>query len=612
VLKSVWGKLLRVNLTKKEIIKENIPEELFHQYIGGSGIATKYLYDEVPSGTNPFSEDNKVIFATGPFQGYVLPGGAKWSVVSRSPLTNTFGVTTAGAEWGVRMKNAGYDMIIIEGKSPEPLYLYINNDQVELKSAKNYWGKDAIETVGLIKNEIGNEKISVATIGTAGENGVGIGCIVADEHSFAGRCGFGAVLGSKKLKAIAISGTNKVPLAEPEKLKSLSKKLFKRLRINSEDNFTAHGTAVTLASCEKVGDLPIKYWTRSKWEKGAEEIGAPNFTDKLNAKSWPCMYCPVGCHRHVEFRYKGKKIEGAGAEYETLGMLGSNCLINDLDVISKANDLCNRLGMDTISAGSYIAFTMECYEKGILNQEDLDGLKANWGNGDYLLEMLKQIGWKEGFGAIFAGGIRPAAKKIGEAAERLTVEVKNLDFPAHDPRSYFTLAINYATSTRGACHLRGYPHVGEGGTMLIPEMGFDQTPERFTMEGKAEITALFQDIAALHDSLVICIFIPVQGMSLTETTKLFNYATGLNMTPQELMKVGERIVNLQRQINVEDGIDIEDDGLPAKMFEPGKKGFRKNQIPEPFEETLLKYYELRGWDGFGKPTNKKLSDLGIK
>jgi len=611
VLKSVWGKLLRVNLTDKNMIEEKISEKIFKQYIGGSGMATKYLYDEVEAGTDAYSKENKVIFATGPFQGYVLPGGAKWTVVSRSPLTNTFGVTTAGAEWGSRFKKTGYDMIIIEGKSEEPLYIWINNGKVELKTAEHLWGKDSVETVRLIREELDNKNISVATIGPAGENKVGIGCIVADEHSFAGRCGFGAVMGSKKLKAIAVQGNKNVPLANEDELKKLNKILYKRLSVNSENNFTAHGTAVDLIGCEEGGDLPIKYWTKSKWTEKAEKIGAPNFTEKLNAKSWPCLYCPVGCHRHVEFEYQGEKIEGAGAEYETLGMIGSNCLIDDLDVISKANDLCNRLGMDTISAGSYVAFTMECYDKGILNSEDLNGLKANWGNGQYLLEMLSQIGQKEGFGALFSRGIRPAAQKFGKEAKKLTVEVKNLDFPAHDPRTYFSLAINYATSTRGACHLRGYPHVGEGGTMLIPEMGFDQAPERFTMEGKAEITALFQDIAALHDSLVICIFIPIQGLSLTETADLFNYATGLKITAQELMKVGERIVNLQRQMNIEDGIDIKDDKLPQKMFEPGQEGFRKGQVPEPFKKSLLKYYDLRGWSQDGRPTVKKLEELEI-
>lgn len=606
-----WGKLLRVNLTTREIEEESIPTHLFSSFIGGSGLATKYLYDEVPAKTDPFSSENKVIFATGPFQSSPVPGGAKWSVVSRSPLTETFGVTGAGASFGVRLKRSGYDLLIIEGQSQEPVYLYINDGDVSLRPADSLWGEDAIETVGLIKEELEEDGISVATIGIAGEKRVGIACITADTHSFAGRCGFGAVLGAKNLKAVAVKGTQKLSPANESHQKDLFKRLFERLRENARDSFNAHGTAGLLTSCEEVGDLPIKYWTQATWPEGAKEIGAPNFTEKLKAKSWPCMYCPVGCHRRVEFDYREEHIKGAGAEYESLGMLGSNCLVDDLSVISKANDLCNRLGLDTISAGSYVGFTMECFEKGLVTEKDLNGSKAIWGDGEFLLELIGQIGHREGFGALFAKGIRPAAEEIGGGAKDLTVEVKNLDFPAHDPRTYFSLAINYATSTRGACHLRGYPHAYEMGAMTLPEVGLDREASLFTMEGKAEVCALFQDIAALHDSLVICMFIPMLGLTLTDTAHLFEAITGSTMTPKELMEAGRRIVTLQRQMNVEDGLTGKDDRLPGKMFQPAEDGFREGKVPEPFEETLASFYELRGYDSEGCPTRETLESLDL-
>jgi len=606
-------KLLRVDLTAGKTTEEEIPEDILNKYLGGSGLATKYLYDEVPAKTDAYAPENKIIFAVGPYQGYPVPGGAKWTVVSRSPLTKTFGVTTAGAEWGVNLSRAGYRALIIEGKAEEPVYLYVNNGKAELKKGTEVWGKDAVKSCEYIREEHAEVKnLSVATIGPGGEKQVGIACIVADDHSFAGRCGFGAVLGSKNLKAIAVKGDKSPEYQDEDSFKKLNKELYKKLSENAAETFRPHGTAVTLQSCEEVGDLPIKYWNQAVWPEGAEKIGAPNFTEEVNAEPWPCQFCPVACHHHVDFDYKGEKIEGAGAEYETLGMLGSNCLVDDVKAISKANDLCNRLGIDTISAGAFVGFTMECFEKGILDEQDLAGQKADWGNAEFMIEMVKQIGNKEGFGALFADGIKPAAEKIGEESRELTVEVKNLDFPAHDPRSYYTLAINYATSTRGACHLRGYPHIGEGGAMLLPEMGLDETPERFTMEKKAWITKLYQDLAALHDSLVLCIFIPVHGMTLQETADLLNSITGSDFSPEQLMEIGERTVNLQRLINVQDGISRKEDRLPKKMFEPAKEGYRADKVPEPFETTLLEYYDLRGWDRDGRPRQAKLDELGIE
>ncbi len=603
--------LLRVNLTTGSVEKESIPKELIKNFLGGSGLASKYLYDEVPPAVEPYSPENKVIFAVGPFQGYPVPGGAKWSVVSKSPLTKTFAVTTAGAEWGVHFGKTGYQLLIIEGKAEKPVYLYIGDEKASLEDGSNLWGKDALKTADKIRDNHSDKNLSVASIGPAGEKGVGIACIVADKHSFAGRCGIGAVLGSKNLKAIAVKGNREMEYHDEEGFKKLNKELFLMLSDSAKEGYRPHGTALDLMGCEQVGDLPIKYWTEAEWPEGAEKIGAPNFTKEVNAKPWPCKFCPVGCHHHVDFEYEGERIIGAGAEYESLGMLGSNCLVDDVKAVSKANELCNRLGIDTISAGSFVGFTMEAFEKGLISETDLGGRAANWGDGKFLLEMVMEIGNKEGFGARFSRGIKPAAEEIGKEALDLIVEVKNLDFPAHDPRSYFSLAINYATGTRGACHLRGYSHVGEGGAMLLPEMGHDQVPERFSMEKKAWIAKTYQDLAALHDSLVICIFIPIHGMNLTEVAKILNLIKGTDYSPKDLMEIGERIVNLQRQINIKDGISKKDDVLPKKMFQPSRSGFRKNQVPEPFNETLEEYYKLRGWDSEGVPLPETLAKWGL-
>ncbi|MFP3952968.1 MAG: aldehyde ferredoxin oxidoreductase family protein [Candidatus Bipolaricaulota bacterium] len=610
-MNGVWNKLLRVDLSNGKVLYEPIGEEMFERYVGGSGLATRYLYEEVPPGTDPLSSDNKIIFATGPFQGTSVPGSAKWSVVSRSPLTETFSVSTAGAEWGIRFKRTGLDLLIIEGKSRTPVFLWLTDDGAEIRRADQLWGADAIDTVDKVKNIIGEPTASVATVGPGGETGVGCACITADKHSFAGRTGLGAVMGSKNLKAIAVKGGKSVPVADPEGLKELNRELFSRIGDSMRDTYNAHGTPGDLMFCEQEGDLPIKNWEESSWTEGAKKISAPRFTEELQAESWPCLSCSIGCHRRITTEYKGESIQGAGAEYETLGMIGSNCLIDDLKALSKANDLCNRLGLDTISAGSYAAFTMECYEKGLIPESELGGLRPTWGNADFVLNFISEVGTGTGFGRIFDRGFESATEFLGTETKELAVQVKNLSFPAHDPRTHFSLAINYATSPRGACHLRGYPHIGELGIMLLPEIGFDEPPEKFCMKNQAKLTAVFQDLATLHDSLVICIFQPIAGMTLSEVTQLFNSITGRDHSPKKLMEAGERGFTLQRLINVNDGVDRSADRLPPKMFQPGKTGKRKGKTPEPFEKTLLEYYSYRGWNSNGIPTNDTLRRLKL-
>lgn len=608
-----WKTLLRVDLTAGTHKVEEISEETCQQFLGGSGLGTKILFDEVPAETAPYAPENKIIFAVGPFQGTRIPGSAKWAVVSKSPVTNTFAVTAAGAEWGVKFKGTGFDAIVVEGKSPHHVYLWINNGKVELRDASKIWGRDAIETVDLVREELTEPKASVACIGPAGEKKVGVACISVDHHSFAGRTGLGAVMGSKNLKAIAVNGSRKIDAADPERLAELTRDLAKRLHTAAKETFWAHGTSSILVSLEAEGDMPIKYWAGDVWAEGAAKIGAPRYTEFLNAKAWPCRFCTVGCHRRIRLLdEEGNLImDGAGAEYESLGLLGSCCLVDDLVAISKANDLCNRLGLDTISAGAYVGFTMECYERGLLTKEELKGLRPVWGDGEVLVELVRQIGNREGFGEIFAGGIRQAASTIGGEALGIPVEVKGLDLPAHDPRCYFSLAINYATSTRGACHLRGFPHCGEG-FMLIPEIGLTELPEKFNMQGMSLLTAKFQDLAAVLDSLVCCMFMQTTGMSLTDTLDCLNSITGWGWSVEDLMNVGERIFTLQRVINNGDGIGRKDDVLPKRMFIPAKEGFRAGKVPEPFDAALKEYYQIRGWEQNGRPRLDKLREVGLE
>ncbi|ATW27051.1 aldehyde ferredoxin oxidoreductase family protein [Candidatus Formimonas warabiya] len=604
-----WLKLLVVDLSAKSVWVENLSEQFCRDYLGGAGFGTKLLFDQVKPGTDPLSDENILIFATGPYQGTTVPGSGKWAVVSKSPLTKTFAVATAGAEWGNRFKKTGYDAVCIKGSSDRPVYLSIGDDKVTIQDASHIWGLDAVAATQKLKAQM-PEHTSVAAIGPAGENLVSIAAIVADEHSIAGRCGMGAVMGSKKLKAIAVKGNQEIPVFKPQKLKELSRNTFKMLSNNARETFQKHGTAILVSSCEAVGDLPIKNWQEEVWTEKAGKIGAPVYTQKLNAKSWPCWSCPIGCHRKISFTTrKGVPFEGAGPEYETLGMLGSCCLVDDLEAICLANDICTRLGMDTISAGSFVAFAMECFEKGCLTEQDI-GYKLDWGNPEALIRLVTEIGQNTGFGAIFSGGILPAAEKVGKDSRQYAIQVKGLDLPAHDPRSYFSLAVNYATGTRGGCHLRGFPHIGESG-MTVPEIGITKAPERFSMEGQAYLTIVFQDLAAVLDSLVCCLFMQCCGMDLTITNDILNAITGWELSPEELMEIGERISNLQRVINVGDGYDRRSDQLPKRMFEPALKGFRANKAPFNLESTLDEYYKLRGWDESGIPTEHKKEALKL-
>lgn len=608
-MKGYAGKIAFVDLTTGEVKQTPLAAELAEQFVGGLGLATKLLYDLTTGATEPFSPENALIFATGPFQGLGVPGSGRYVVVAKSPLTGTFGTSTAGSAWGIELKLAGFDALVVRGKAATPVYLWVHDGQVEIRDAAGLWGIDATETLDAVKAAVGVPGASVACIGPAGEREVGCACIMTDGHSAAGRCGLGAVMGSKGLKAVAVKGAGEVEAAAPERLAELNKALMKKIAAAAREGLHALGTPMWVVGAEEGGDLPIKYWAGSRWTEGAQKLGTPSFGEQLKAKPHPCRSCPIGCHRKVEFEAPEGRVEGAGAEYESLGMLGSNCLVDDLIAVSRANELCNRLGLDTISAGSYVAFTMECFERGWLTAQEI-GSPARWGDGEFLVKLVGEIGRREGFGARFDGGIRPAAASIGAAASETAVEVRGLDLPAHDPRLYYSLALTYATSPRGACHLHGFSHCGEGGT-LIPELGMTEAPLRFAMAGKAEHAALFQDYANTLELLVICMYMHLNGMTMTDTVGLMEAITGHAWTPAELFQAGERTFTLQRLMNLRDGRGASEDRLPRRMFEPATEGARAGKAPADFAEALQAYYRVRGWSEDGAPTAQKLQELGL-
>ena len=609
-----YQKMLRVDLTARTAVVESIAEEDLKKFIGGAGLGAEILRREVPGNLPPYDPRNKVIFGTGPFQGPPIAGGAKFSIVGISPVTGTFGDTAGGADWGPALKDAGYDLLVVEGAADMPLYLRIVDDQVKFEKAYHLWGRDAYDTIDAVHRETGDRKLSISAIGPAGEKRVAIACVVIDKHSFAGRCGLGAVMGSKNLKAIAVRGSRRASLHDPDRAKALMQKLSHDILEEVKKNgFREHGTPNLCVTAEGLGDMPIKYWAGDVWPEGAKRLGAPNYTEVLNAKPYPCKFCPVGCHRNIKITEPRQyALEAVGPEYETLGMMGTNLLIDDPKAVSMANDHANRLGIDTISAGAMIGFAMECFERGWITVRDTDGVEMKWGNPEALIALVQQIGTREGFGAIFAEGTLRAAQKIGQGAEEIVVHCKGLDLPAHDPRACISLAPTYATGTRGACHFRGGCEDVEMGGFYIPEVGIQQGVVKFfERENQAMLAAKCQDFFALLNSLVLCAFMPDGGaMPFSGMRDLFNAITGWDYSCEDLMAAGERIFTAQRLINIRDGFNGQTDALPKKMLQPAREGFRAGKIP-PLKELLSDYYRTRQWDENGEPPEQTLKKLGL-
>jgi len=609
-----WQKLLRVDLTNKKTSVESIAEEDLKRFIGGAGLAAEILRREVPAKIDPYDPKNLVIFGTGPFQGPPIAGGAKFSIVGISPVTGTFGDTAAGADWGPSLKDAGYDMLVIEGASKTPVYLHIVDDRVEIREASNLTGMDTYETIDAIHKETVDKELSIAAIGPAGEKQVAIACIVVDKHSFAGRCGLGAVMGSKGLKAVAVRGTQTAEMSDPDKAKELIGQYQKQILATVKENeFRVHGTTALCESAEALGDMPIKYWEQDVWPEGAKKLGAPNYTKVLNAKPYSCKFCPVGCHRKIKITEPAEYAqEGIGPEYETLGMMGTNLLIDDPKAVAQGNDMANGLGLDTISAGAMVGFAMECFEKEWITAQDTDGLELKWGDPKVLFALLEQIGKKEGFGAIFWEGTLPAAEKINPEAIEIVAHCKGLDFPSHDARSCISLAPTYATGTRGACHFRGGCEDVEMGGFFIPEIGIKEGMVKFfERENQSLLAAKCQDYFALLNSLVLCAFMVDGGdMPFSGVKDLFNAITGWDYSIEDLMDAGERIFTVQRLINIRDGYNAATDVLPKKMLQPAKEGFRAGKVP-PFKELMEDYYNLRGWDENGEPSQGTMDRLGL-
>jgi len=601
-----WGKVLRINLNNKTYQIENISESIWKKFVGGSGFGAKILLEEVPPKIDPLSPENKIIFAVGAMQALKVPGNAKWSVVTKSPLTKTFLDSAAGGHWAPLFKGCGYDALIIEGKSNIPVYLYITEDNIEFKDASHIWGKDTIETTDFIKNELNNKRVSMVNIGPSGEIGNPIACITCDGHSFAGRGGSGAVMGSKNLKAVVVFGKKQVPVFNIEQGRKKAVELMRLLAKQGEMG-RKYGTTSGVTYHASLGNLPIKYWNECSWPD-VEKIGHIKYHETFQVKPLSCINCPIGCHRHIKLEKNGVMCDANGPEYETLALMGSSFLCSDLMAICKANDICNRMGIDTISDGAFISFLAECWGKGLINEKHTGGLKIEWGNGKVLIELTKQIAKLKGVGEWFKEGIQGAAKVVGPEAKDIIVQVKNMDYPAHDPRSFLSLGVNYATGTRGACHMRGCTM----GT-YYPELHIGMKEAPNSIETAALQTFICQNVNSFFNQVTLCHFMfGMGGLTITQLLEMFNLITGWNWTVEDLVNSGRRAFTIQRLINVRDGFSRKDDILPKKMTIAAKKGPRAGKVPIPHEVMLDNYYKLRSWDRNGFPTKESLQKIGLE
>ena len=611
-LNGYMGKILYIDLSSSKVHIGDINEEWAHQFIGGSGLGAKFLYELTNERTDPLGPENPLIFMTGPFTGTAVPLSGRHAVVSRSPLTGIFGESDVGGTWGANLKKAGFDGMIITGKSEKPVYLWVHNGEWEIRNASHLWGKDTYDIDPLLKNET-HEKAVVSAIGQAGENLVPMAAVMTDgkDGRAAGRCGMGAVMGSKNLKAIVVYGTGDVPIYDPETVRNLPKEYGALINKNAE-NFRKYGTSGSLSVFESMGTLPLQNWKFvGRWEESAEKISGFTLAETLLTGRYFCDSCVLGCGRVVKVEsgpYAG--VEGAGPEYETLALLGSNLLIDNLEALCFANELCNRFGLDTMSTGGAIAFGMEAYEKGLIDREDTGGIELLWGSAQAMIQMIKMIAHKKGFGEVLAKGVQRASEELGKNSVEFAMHIKGLELPAHDPRGYNAGAVGFATSSRGACHMAGLSHTFER-VLKSPEIGIPEPLDRFQVEGKGILAAKSQNLMGMMDSLKLCKFILFGGITITHIVKWYHDVTGGEMTIDDFIKTGERIFNLKRLYNVRLGISRKDDTLPFRSltFKRIGKGLTPN-LP-PLGQMLSEYYEYRGWSEDGIPTPEKLRELGL-
>ncbi len=607
-----WGKVLDVDLKTRQIREKQVPEEDYREYLGGSGLAAKILYEELNPKVDPLAPENPLIFMTGLLTGTMVPCACRTVACARSPLSDIWNESTAGGYWGANLRFAGYDGIILRNQAEKPLYLWVSDQTVEIRDATHVWGKDAFETDEILRQET-NPKAKVAAIGPGGEKGVRFASVTYEGRMAraSGRGGVGAIMGSKNLKALVTHGKQRIELKDREGLQRLLKEDVAIVKKGAA-GLTAYGTPGGVEAVEFTGDLPIRNWQLGSYKEEANRIAGQTNLPKYLDSHHTCHACPIRCAKTVRIpEGPYREISGHQPEYETIAGFGANCLNDNWEVIAAANDKCNRYGLDTISTSAAVAFAMEAYENGIITKADTDGLEIAWGSAEAILNLIDLIGQRKAIGDVLAEGTRRAAQKLGGLAPEYVVDAKGMEIAFHDPRAFTSMAVNYATANRGGCHLEGLTYfIGRG--IPLADMGYTEPPDPHISEGKAKLCYDLQNFMSVFNSLGLCKFLFIGRAGPKMIAQWTAKVTGWRMDQRSLLSLGEKIFNLKRMYNVRLGISRKDDTLPPRMLaEPKPDGKAAGVVPH-LGLMLSEYYQLRGWSKEGIPTPETLKKQGLE
>ena len=596
------GRFLRVDLSGGTCTDLPLSPDDLEKYVGGATLAAALIYDHIRPGMDPLAPESPLVFATGPLTGTPVPMVSRYAVCAVSPLTGYWGESTSGGTFPFRLKGTGYDGIFITGKAREPVWLIVAGEGAEIRPAGDLWGSDTYRTQQAIRKRLGRKDVSTACIGQAGEGRIPYSAIMNDRGRAAGRCGMGAVMGAKNLKAVTVAGNRRPDPADKAAVHALAREATAAIRGHlTSVALREYGTLFYMDMAMALGDVPAKYFTKSVFP--AEKISGQALRQRYTVETYACRGCPVGCGRELKDPApQHRRVDGP--EYETTAAFGPLCMNFDLDVIVEANHLCNAYGLDTISTGVSIAYAMYLYEKGVLNRDNA-GMEIRWGHGPTIIELVRMIAAKKGIGQQLSGGTLAMAEKCGQDP-REAAQVKGLEIPMHDARAFHGQAITYATGPRGACHLKGeYFNVDLGGKFKELEI---YPGDRFASEGKAATAARLQSLKDLYDALILCKFAPLK---VTQICRILGAVTGRPVEPPDLLAAGDRSVNLKRAISNRLGLDRSGDGVPRIAREALHEGATAGKEPD-MGRMLDEYYAFRGWDPqTGRPLKEKLIELGL-
>jgi aldehyde:ferredoxin oxidoreductase len=600
------GRFLTVDLNDNKTDEMPLSEDILKDFIGGATLAAKLIYNHnhTKERMDPLDPENPLVFSTGPFTGTAIPMVSRYAISGISPLTGLWGEATSGGEFPFRLKGSGYDGIFITGRAKGPVYLFISNGTAELRDASHLWGKDIYETQKLIEEELESTRLSIACIGTAGEKLIRYSCVMNDNGRAAGRCGLGALMGSKNLKAVVVTGSIKTELFDNDRVKELAGECRDFIRGDIVSiAFKEYGSLMYMDMGMTLGDVPAKYFQKSVFP--VKDITGEALRRDYVVENYACTGCPIGCGREIkDFSDEIESVDGP--EYETVAAFGPLCMNFDMDSIIRANHLCNSHGLDTISAGVSIAYAMYLYERDVLTKEKA-GMEIRWGDGETMVRLVEMIINQEGIGTLLSEGTLAMARELGRDEDE-AAQVKGMEMPMHEGRAWHGLAVSYATGPRGACHLKGdYYNVDIGGALPVMEYNIMQT-DRLTSVGKAENAAKYQNLKDLFDALTLCKY---ARFTPTQICQILNALTGWEITPDDLLTIGERSINIKRVISNKLGLTRKEDKLPKICLDPHDEGSTAGSVPD-MDLMLREYYEFRRWDWeTGKPSKEKLIELGL-